>query len=65
MIKKSLELLENDLKRYLNEKMASDVRVKYLNTLKILTYLVVEFTNYMEKKQQNSKENDHFSSKVN
>ena len=61
MIIKGLDLLENDLRRLLNEKMASETRVKYLNTLKILTYLMVEFANHMEKKQQSTKENDHFS----
>jgi hypothetical protein len=58
---KALVLLEIDLKRVLNEKLTSEVRVSYLNTLKILTYLVVEFTNHMEKKQQSSKENDFLS----
>ena len=61
MIIKGLDLLENDLRRLLNDKMASDTRVKYLNTLKILTYLMVEFTNHMEKKQQSTNGNDHFS----
>ncbi len=55
---KALVLLETDLKRILNDKLTAEVRVNYLNTLKILTYLVVEFTNHMEKKQQSSKEND-------
>ncbi len=61
MLMKALVLFEIDLKRVLNEKLTSEVRVSYLNTLKILTYLVVEFTNHMEKKQQSSKENDFLS----
>ena len=63
MLIKGLVILENDLKRkILCEKVSNDMRTKYLNTLKIFTYLTVEFTNHLEKKQQSSKDNDILNS---
>lgn len=51
--------LENDLKKkILVEKIPSDLRIKYLNALKIFIYLTVEFTNHYEKMQKTSKDND-------
>ena len=62
MLIKGLSLLEIELKRVLSEKMPTDTRIKYLHTLKILIYLVVEFTNFCEKKEQSSKDNDLLTS---
>jgi hypothetical protein len=51
--------LENDLKKkILVEKIPSDLRIKYLNALKIFIYLTVELTNHYEKMQKTSKDND-------
>ena len=58
MLMKGLSMLEIDLKRVLADKMSKETRCKYLNTLKILVYLVVEFSNYCEKKQLAAKDND-------
>ena len=58
MLIKGLNLLEIDLKKALTEKLSNDVRVKYLNSLKMLMYLTIEFTNYVEKHQQTAKDGD-------
>ena len=50
--------LETDLKKLLNEKQSTEVRVKYLNTVKIFIYLIVEFSNFLEKKQLKDKDSD-------
>ena len=51
-------ILEGDLKKILNEKQPTDIRVKYLNTVKIFIYLIVEFSNFLEKKQISAKDSD-------
>ncbi|CAF0903319.1 unnamed protein product [Brachionus calyciflorus] len=55
---KGLQLIESDLKKILSDKIPSETRIKYLNSLKILIYLTVEFSNFFEKKFLTSKEND-------
>ena len=55
---KGMTMLEADLKKILNDKLASDLRIKYLNTLKMFMYLTVEFTNFVEKQQTSSKDGD-------
>lgn len=63
MLLRGLVFLENDLKKkILVEKVSNDLRVKYLNTLKMYIYLTIEFSNYMEKRQQTSKDNDLLNS---
>ena len=59
---KGLVMLENDLKKVLNDKLTNEVRVKHLNTLKMFTYLTIEFTNCLEKKQANAKDGDFLAS---
>jgi condensin complex subunit 1 len=55
---RGINLLEGELKKVLAEKVTNEVRIQYLNTLKMFIYLLVEFTDFMEKKQIGSKEND-------
>lgn len=55
---RGLQLLESDLKKLLTDKISTDTRISYLNTLKILIYLTVEFSNFLEKKFLSSKENE-------
>lgn len=55
---RGLQLLESDMKKILAEKISSDTRISYLNSLKILIYLTVEFSNHLEKKFLSSKENE-------
>jgi hypothetical protein len=55
---KGLIILENELKKVLSEKLTNDVRVKYLNTLKMITFLIIEFTTHVEKIHMGSKENE-------
>lgn len=55
---KGMTLLEADLKKILGEKLATDLRIKYLNSLKMFMYLTVEFTNFVEKQQTSSKDGD-------
>jgi hypothetical protein len=63
MLIKGMQLLEIDLKKAFGtgEKLSNDVRLKYLNTLKIFTFLIVEFANFLEKKNVGSKDNDLMS----
>lgn len=58
MLIKGIQLLEADLHKALVDKMPNELRVKYLNTLKIFTFLIVEFSNFLEKKFISSKENE-------
>lgn len=63
MLLRGMIMLETDLKKkILVEKVSNDVRVKYLHTLKIFIYLLVEISNHLEKKQQISKDNDILNS---
>lgn len=47
---KSLQLLDGDLKKVLVDKITEEIRLKYLNTLKMATYLIVELSTFVEKK---------------
>jgi condensin complex subunit 1 len=59
MLLRGLVMLENDLKtKVLVEKISNDIRIKYLNTLKIVMYLTFKLTNHFEKKLQSSKDHD-------
>ena len=55
---KGLIILEGDLKKVLTEKQTTEIRVRYLNTVKIFIYLIVEFSNFMENKQVKEKDSD-------
>ena len=62
---KGLNMLELELKKILADKLVDDKRLEYLNTLKICTYLTVEFSNFMEKKTSKEAQNiDLLSSAV-
>lgn len=47
---KGLNLLELELRKLLTEKLNEETREKYLKTLKMFMYLIVEFSNFIEKK---------------
>jgi hypothetical protein len=47
---KGLNLLEIEFRKLFTEKLNQEIRIKFLNTLKMFTYLIVEFTNFIEKK---------------
>ena len=47
---KGLNLLENEFRLLFVEKLNQEKRSKFLNTLKMFMYLIVEFTNFIEKK---------------
>jgi hypothetical protein len=55
---KGLDILENELKKVLSDKLTNEIRIKYLNTLKMITFLIIEFTTHVEKIQMGSKENE-------
>ena len=58
MLIKGIQMLEGELKRALADKLSNEDRVNYLKTLKILTFLIVEFSNFLEKKFISGKENE-------
>lgn len=54
-------ILEGELKKILSEKQTTEIRVLYLNTVKIFIYLIVEFSSFLEKKQMKDKDSDLMS----
>lgn len=59
---KGLSLLEHEFRKLFADKLNSETRIKFLNTLKIFTYLIVEFTNFIEKKaSKEAQDNDLLS----
>lgn len=58
MLIRGVQMLESELKKALEEKLPNDLRVKYLNTLKILTFLIVEFSSFLEKKFISCRDNE-------
>jgi condensin complex subunit 1 len=54
MLVKSLQLFESEVKKVINDKISQDNRVTLLTTLKMLTFLTVEFITFVEKLQMSS-----------
>ena len=62
---KGINLLEVEFRKLFSEKLNQETRIKYLNTLKIHIYLIVEFTNHIEKKMsKEAQDNDLLSTSV-
>ena len=61
MLHQGVVLLETDLRRMLVDKLSSEQRVKYLHTLKMFVYLLVEFATIAEKKHTSARETDLMS----
>ncbi len=62
---KGINLLEIEFRKLFAEKLNQETRVKYLNALKIYIYLIVEFTNHIEKKvSKEAQDNDLLSTSV-
>jgi hypothetical protein len=61
MLVRGLQVFEAELKKNLGnsgERLATDQRITYLNTLKILVFLTIEFANFLEKKHLTAKDAD-------
>jgi hypothetical protein len=59
-----LQLLDGDLKKVLGDKINEEVRLKYLNTLKMATYLIVELSTFVENKVCKETNSDLLSQSV-
>jgi hypothetical protein len=65
ILTKGINLLEIEFRKLFAEKLNQETRVNYLNTLKIYIYLIVEFTNHIEKKvSKEAQDNDLLSPSV-
>jgi hypothetical protein len=65
ILTKGINLLEIEFRKLFAEKLNQETRVNYLNTLKIYIYLIVEFTNHIEKKvSKEAQDNDLLSTSV-
>jgi hypothetical protein len=58
---KGLGLLEIELKKNLNDKLTDESRLTYMKTIKIFIYLLVEYTNFVERKMVKASQDDFLS----
>lgn len=58
MLIRGIQMLESELKKALADKLPNELRVQYLDTLKVLTFLIVEFSTILEKKFVDSRNSE-------